>query len=51
LPDRSGACRARLRQFFTQWFDTSYPTSSASKPTITGPQLDGTDFYTSPHTC
>jgi aminopeptidase N len=46
LPNRSGACQARLDQFFTEWFDTAYPTSGGStKPDITGPGLDGNGFY------
>jgi aminopeptidase N len=48
LPNPSEACQTRLTRFFTQWFDTSYPTpAGASKPAITGPGLAGTDFYTS----
>jgi hypothetical protein len=46
LPNRSTACHSRLSQFFTQWFDTSYPTASgARRPTITGPGLAGGGFY------
>jgi hypothetical protein len=48
LPNPSRACRTRLTRFFTQWFDTPYPTpAGASKPSITGPGLAGDDFYTS----
>jgi hypothetical protein len=45
LPVRSGSCEARLSQFFTQWFDTAYPTASGAKePAITGPGLNGPGF-------
>ena len=45
LPHRSSGCVARLQQFFTQWFDTSYPTANgATKPAITGPGLAGPGF-------
>jgi hypothetical protein len=48
LPNPSGACTDRLSQFFTEWFDTSYPTpADASKPAITGPGLAGPGFYRS----
>jgi aminopeptidase N len=39
LPHATPACRTRLDDFFTQWFDTAYP--PGEKPTITGPGLDG----------
>jgi hypothetical protein len=42
LPSHSTACRTRLSQFFTQWFDTAY---HGSKPQITGPGLHGNPFY------
>jgi aminopeptidase N len=42
LPDRSGACRARLSRFFTQWFGTAY---HGAKPQITGPGLHGQSLY------
>ena len=46
LPVRSPSCGKRLRTFFRQWFDTSYPTSSgATRPTLTGPGLHGGGFY------
>ena len=39
---------SRLSQFFTQWFDTAYPSGGGtSKPAITGPGLAGPGFYTS----
>ena len=45
LPRHSSACRARLATFFTQWFDTAYPSGGgATKPQITGPGLDGGGF-------
>jgi hypothetical protein len=46
LPNRSEDCRDKLSQFFTQWFDTGYPTArGATKPRITGPGLAGGGFY------
>ena len=52
LPVRSHACQQRLSQFFTQWFDTAYPSGGgANRPMITGPGLAGPDFYTSPGVC
>ena len=46
LPNQSAACQARLGQFFTQWFDTAYPTATGvTKPAITGPGLSGENFY------
>ncbi|BEP12992.1 M1 family metallopeptidase [Acidothermaceae bacterium B102] len=45
LPRPSWSCRSALSTFFTQWFDTDYPTpDGATKPTLTGPGLDGTGF-------
>jgi hypothetical protein len=43
LPNHGAACRTRLSQFFTQWFDTAY---HGSRPQITGPGLHGRPFYT-----
>jgi hypothetical protein len=46
LPSRSAACRQRLGQFFTAWFDTAYPRGGgAHRPQITGPGLAGPGFY------
>ena len=46
LPRHSHACRARLGDFFTQWFDTVYPAGGgANRPQLTGPGLDGPGFY------
>jgi hypothetical protein len=45
LPNHSPACQARLRQFFTQWFDTAYPGGGSHRPDITGPGLAGPGFY------
>jgi hypothetical protein len=45
LPRRTPACRARLGDFFTQWFDTAYPADGHAKPSITGPGLAGPGFY------
>ncbi|MBK9711261.1 MAG: Ig-like domain repeat protein [Kouleothrix sp.] len=45
MPDQSPACSTRLDQFFTQWFDTAYPSGGgANKPQITGPGLAGAGF-------
>ena len=45
LPTQSRACRTELGEFFTEWFDTAYPTASgAMEPDITGPGLDGSGF-------
>jgi hypothetical protein len=52
LPVRSASCRARLGQFFTQWFDTAYPSGGGvNRPMITGPGLAGPGFYSAPGTC
>ena len=52
MPVQSDSCQARLSQFFTQWFDTAYPTGGGThRPMITGPGLDGPDFYSSPGVC
>ena len=46
LPVHSSACQQRLSQFFTQWFDTAYPSGGgANRPMITGPGLTGPGFY------
>jgi hypothetical protein len=46
LPNQSPGCRARLGQFFEEWFDTTYaPGGGTQRPQITGPGLDGTNFY------
>ena len=46
LPNRSHGCQTRLGQFFTQWFDTVYPSGGgANRPQLTGPGLDGPGFY------
>ncbi|HEY2505483.1 MAG TPA: M1 family aminopeptidase [Streptosporangiaceae bacterium] len=52
LPDQGASCRADLDEFFTQWFDTAYPTASgATEPAITGPGLTGAGFFTSAAGC
>jgi hypothetical protein len=54
LPNQSAACHAKLDQFFTQWFDTAYPTpnNATNKPQITGPGLNGPDkFYDDASAC
>jgi hypothetical protein len=46
LGNQSSVCHARLAQFFSEWFDTAYaPGGGAQRPQITGPGLDGTEFY------
>jgi len=46
LPERSRACRDRLDDFFTQWFDTVYPRGGGgNRPQLTGPGLAGPGFY------
>jgi hypothetical protein len=52
LPVRGGACQQRLSQFFSQWFDTAYPSGGgANRPMITGPGLAGPGFYSAPGAC
>ncbi|HZC51785.1 MAG TPA: M1 family aminopeptidase [Mycobacterium sp.] len=52
LPNQSAACSARLDQFFTQWFDTAYPSGGgANRPQLTGPGLAGPGFYDADGTC
>ena len=46
MPNQSGACQAKLSEFFTEWFDTAYPSGGgANRPQITGPGLAGPGFY------
>jgi hypothetical protein len=45
LPNKSRACRSQLSHFFTEWFDTPYPSGAAAEPDITGPGLAGPGFY------
>lgn len=46
LPNRSAGCERRLSTFFRQWFDTAYKAGGgANRPQITGPGLDGPNFY------
>jgi len=46
MPSQGGACQAKLSEFFTEWFDTAYPSGGgASRPQITGPGLAGPGFY------
>ena len=52
LPNPSRACQDRLDDFFTQWFDTVYPTGGGpNRPQLTGPGLDGPGFYDADGTC
>jgi hypothetical protein len=46
LPSPAASCRVLLGTFFTQWFDTKYPTAAgATQPSITGPGLAGAGFW------
>ena len=46
LPQGTAECERRLTTFFRQWFDTAYPPGGgAHRPSITGPGLDGPNFY------
>jgi len=48
LPHPTQSCRAELSQFFTEWFDTAYPSGGGeNRPQITGPGLDGAGFQCS----
>jgi hypothetical protein len=52
IPNQSQSCSRRLDQFFTQWFDTPYPSGGgANRPQITGPGLAGTGFYNASGGC
>ncbi len=52
LPVPSTACRARLGEFFGQWWDTAYPKGGGkNRPRITGPGLAGQNFYRSGGGC
>jgi hypothetical protein len=55
LPNQSAACSTKLDTFFTQWFDTAYPTPNnpTNKPQITGPGIGGTSdhFYDDATAC
>jgi hypothetical protein len=52
LLNHSVACQAKLGTFFSQWFDTNYPTANgAIKPAITGPGLSGDGFYDAAGDC
>ena len=52
LPVQTSACRARLSQFFTQWFDTAYRAGGGQhRPQITGPGLAGPGFYNASGGC
>jgi hypothetical protein len=47
LPNQSAGCSSKLDTFFTQWFDTAYPTpnNATNKPQITGPGINGPDHF------
>jgi hypothetical protein len=52
MPNHSRACQAKLTSFFTQWFDTAYPSGGRThRPHITGPGLNGPGFYNSTGGC
>jgi hypothetical protein len=45
LPNQNIGCRTELGKFFSEWFDTAYPTAGgATEPDITGPGLNGPGF-------
>jgi hypothetical protein len=49
LPNPTASRLDCLNQFFTQWFDTAYPSGGgANKPQITGPGLNGPGFVCKP---
>ena len=46
LPVQTSACRARLGEFFKQWWDTAFASGGGkNRPQITGPGLAGHNFY------
>jgi Peptidase family M1 domain len=45
MPVKSQSCNQRLNTFFTEWFDTAYPSGGSNRPQITGPGLAGSGFY------
>jgi Peptidase family M1 domain len=58
MPNQSPACRSRLNQFFTEWFDTEFAASgsaTALRPQLTGPGLEpsasGLTFFNADGTC
>jgi hypothetical protein len=52
MPNQSGSCQAKLSDFFTEWFDTAYPSGGgANQPQITGPGLSGPGFYNTTGGC
>jgi hypothetical protein len=52
MANQSAACSQKLDDFFTEWFDTSYPHGGhLDKPQITAPGLDGQGFYDSSGGC
>jgi aminopeptidase N len=52
MPNKTAACQAKLSSFFTEWFDTAYPSGGgANRPKITGPGLAGPGFYNSTGGC
>ena len=45
FPNQNIGCRTELSKFFSEWFDTAYPTAGgATEPDITGPGLNGPGF-------
>lgn len=45
FPDQNIGCRTELSKFFSEWFDTAYPTAGgATKPDVTAPGLNGPGF-------
>src|SRR4051794_297933 len=46
------ACAARLAQFFTQWFDTAFPSGGGdNRPQLTGQANSSAPFYSTGTTC
>ena len=44
LPRKTPSCRNELHAFFSEWWDTIYPTGGATRPDVTGPGLEGGGF-------
>jgi Peptidase family M1 domain len=52
MPNQSADCSAQLDEFFREWWDTAYPPGGGiNKPALTGPGLNGTNFYNSQGGC
>lgn len=52
MPNKSRACSERLDAFFSEWFDTVYPSGGGiNRPQITAPGLTGPGFYNATGGC